>query len=322
MQRDTIVIGASAGGVSALQQVVSDLRPDLPAAVLIVLHVGANKSILADLLDKAGPLPARSPGETEPLERGTVYVAPPDRHMVLEDGHVRLIHGAKENFARPAIDPLFRSAAVAYRERVVGVVLTGHMDDGSAGLRSIKECGGMALVEDPGSAFAKDMPMAALRAVHADYVLTLASIGPTLSALAGSSAPRAGSPPPDIVMRENDLVLRGTDMPRLSRIATPSPFTCPECGGGLWKMSDNEAPRFRCHTGHSFGLDTLASAQKDELERALFEAMRTLHESTQLSEKLAIQLEPYDAATAEQHRVQAVRAAAAAESLAELFKRA
>lgn len=286
MKRDTIVLGASSGGVDALRKIAAGLPADLEATVLAVLHIGANPSILPAMLSSAGPLPARHAREGEPLRPGAIYVAPPDRHLIIVDEHVQLVRGPKENFARPAIDPLFRSAAVARGNRVVATVLTGQLDDGAAGLRAVRQCGGVTIVQDPDSAFAADMPRNAMRASPPDYVLPLAEIAPKLVELAGSPA----GPPaelPESLRIEQDVALGPSSIEAVEKIALPSALTCPECGGTLWQVRDTQPPRFRCHTGHAFGMSTLRHAANGALEHTLFDALRALHEQRELYTQIA-----------------------------------
>jgi two-component system chemotaxis response regulator CheB len=181
-----VVIGASAGGVAALLGLAGALPPLFAAPVCIVQHIGSNVSVLPELLQHRGPNPARHARDGEPLAPGIVYVAPPDRHLLIEGDRLRLTHGAKENHARPAIDPLFRSAAASFGAAVIGVVLTGQMDDGSAGLQAVKDCGGIAIVEDPATACEPEMPRNALRSVAVDHCVALAGIGPLLARLVGA----------------------------------------------------------------------------------------------------------------------------------------
>ncbi|MBP0623841.1 chemotaxis protein CheB [Cupriavidus consociatus] len=286
MKRDTIVLGTSSGGVDALRDIAAGLPPDLDATVLAVLHIGANPSMLPDMLTSVGPLPARHARDGEPLRPGAIYVAPPDQHLMIVDEHVRLVRGPKENFARPAIDPLFRSAAVARGNRVVAAVLTGQLDDGGAGLRAVRECGGVTIVQDPDSAFAADMPRNAIRASPPDYVLPLAAIAPKLVELAGSAA---GPPadPPESLRIENSITLGPSSIGAVDKIALPSALTCPECGGALWQVREAVPPRFRCHTGHAFGMSTLRQAANGALEHTLFDALRALHEQRELYTQIA-----------------------------------
>jgi two-component system chemotaxis response regulator CheB len=188
--RDIIVIGASAGGIKALKELVAALTEDLPAAVFVVLHVAPTKpSILPQILSRAGPLPALHPSDGQPVETGYIYVAPPDHHLLLSDGQIRVLRGPKENAQRPAVDPLFRSAAAAYGPRVIGVVLTGGLEDGAAGLSAVKSGGGVAVVQDPFDALQPSMPQSALRSGRVDYCVSLAEIGPLLIRLVSEEVP-------------------------------------------------------------------------------------------------------------------------------------
>lgn len=195
-QRDLVVIGASAGGVRALRQLVSGFDAGFPAAICVVLHVGKHESNLPDLLSLAGPLPARHAADGEALQPSSILVAPPDHHLLIEGGHVRLTRGPKEHHTRPAVDPLFRSAALSHGNRAVGVLLTGRLDDGSAGLRAIKECGGIAVVQDPAGAEWPSMPLSAMQAVDVDHCVPLAELPARLRALAGQRIePSTGAAP-------------------------------------------------------------------------------------------------------------------------------
>jgi two-component system chemotaxis response regulator CheB len=188
--RDIIVIGASAGGIKALKELAAALPEDLPAAVFVVLHLAPTKpSILPQILSRAGPLPALHPSNDQPVETGYIYVAPPDHHLLLRDGRIRVFRGPKENAHRPAVDPLFRSAAAAYGPRVIGVVLTGALEDGTAGLSAVKSGGGVAVVQDPFDALQPSMPQSALRSVRVDYCVGLAEIGPLLIRLNSEEVP-------------------------------------------------------------------------------------------------------------------------------------
>src|SRR5262249_11318339 len=174
---DIVVIGGSAGAIEAMKQICEGLPADFPAAVFLVIHISpTSRSVMPDLLSRAGHMPARHPKDGEAIKRGTIYVAPPDMHLLVQPGHVIFRHGPHENRTRPAIDPLFRSAAVAYRSRVVGVVLSGLLDDGSAGLIAIKSCGGLAIIQEPDDAMWPEMPRNALAHDHVDYRATAAGM--------------------------------------------------------------------------------------------------------------------------------------------------
>lgn len=290
--RDFIAVGASASGVDALRDLASQFPPDLPATVAIVLHVGSHESLLPSLLNGAGPLEASHAEDGQVYKRGKIYVAPPDRHLVVEGTRLRLVHGAKENFARPAIDPLFRSAAAEIGSGAIGVVLTGLLDDGAAGLEAIQACGGATLVQDPADAFAQDMPLNA--SPFADYILPLAGLAARLVQLAGGVVHAQGK---DVGGRQTAARQRiaieqhawtGDRSPpnALSQIAVPSTFTCPDCNGSLWQVKDSRLLRFRCHTGHAFSPASLTSGRRDDVERSLLDAMRALREREMASRAL------------------------------------
>jgi two-component system, chemotaxis family, protein-glutamate methylesterase/glutaminase len=285
--RDIIVIGASAGGVEALQNLMGGLRPDLPAAVFVVLHLWpGSPSYLASILSRAGQLPAVMAEEGMPIERGKVYCAPSDYHLLLENEHMRVVRGPRENRFRPAVNPLFRSAAVSHRNRTVGVVLTGLLDDGAAGLWAIKQCGGVTVVQSD-AAF-DQMPRAALDNVEVDYHVPLAAM-PELFARLTREPLQPGEPPPvPEVIRIND---EGAKMKpvgfKLDEIGKRSLFTCPECNGSLWEIEEGKHVHFRCHVGHAYTGDSLESAQSMAVEQSLWSALRALKESAALDERLA-----------------------------------
>jgi two-component system chemotaxis response regulator CheB len=289
-RRDIFVIGASAGGVSALLTLARALPPDLPAAVLVVLHVGANPSVLSSLMTANGKLPAVHAEDGQHVRSGVIHIAPPDRHMLVEDGVIKLTRDAKEHHARPAIDPLFRSAALAYGPRVIGVVLTGRLNDGTAGLQAVKEGGGVAVVQDPADAAHESMPQSALRSVQVDRCVPLSALGDTLVELVNEplDAPAAADETLKQVKLEHDIG-RGTGdvMAKLNAAGTPSEFSCPACDGVLWEMNDDRMRRFRCHTGHAYSLLSLQSAQRIEAEEAVWGAMRALQVRARLFRALA-----------------------------------
>jgi two-component system chemotaxis response regulator CheB len=292
LMQKLILIGASAGGVNALTSITSALPADLPATVLIVMHIGARRSLLPELLQKGCPLPVMHAADCKPLLPGEVLIAPPDRHLTVEkhEGHARarLWHGPKENYTRPAIDPLFRSAAAAFDGHVIAAILTGYLDDGTAGLFTVKACGGRAIVQDPADAQVPDMPASALRYVDVDHVLPLLEIGPMLTSLARQPTTSAGQPlqPPEWMLVENHYVQGKGDMEQLQGIGKPSGYTCPECSGALWKINGAVPPRFRCHTGHSFSARVLAELQDQSVEAALWSSLRALQEKLRMEEEM------------------------------------
>lgn len=317
-----VVVGASAGGVRALQVLASSLPAAFPAPILVVQHIGANPSILPQLLTHAGPLPAAHGEDGEALAPGRIRVAPPDHHMLVEGGRIRLSRGPKEQYARPAIDPLFRSAAVSCRERTIGVLLTGALDDGTAGLQDIKSMGGIAVVQEPRDAEVPSMPESALRYVDVDHRAPVASIGPLLASLAAQPACAAPGAARRELVEENEILLgKGDFMEHLRAIAAPSTFTCPECHGALWEVKDANPRRFRCHTGHGFSLRALQHAQGTEADEALWSAMRALQEKQLLLESLAAgEREAGDAGKARRIVEEAERVRAHGEALRRLIE--
>lgn len=272
--RRIIVIGASAGGVEGLRALVRDLPADLPAPIAVVLHVGT-QSILPELLASVGPLPARHAQNGEALRPGTIYVAPPGRHLLVHDGHLMLRRGARENLARPAIDPLFRSAAASFGGGTVGVVLTGALNDGTAGLAAIKRCGGTAIVQDPREADFPEMPLSALRHVAVDACLPLAGIAAELARRAAEPPGPTPEIPMDVRLEAAIAAQEHATMSTEDKLGTPSPFTCPECQGPLWEIADPVMLRFRCHVGHAFTADAMLEAQAGEAEAILWKLLRT-----------------------------------------------
>jgi two-component system, chemotaxis family, protein-glutamate methylesterase/glutaminase len=305
---DVIVVGASAGGVEALGQLVRGLPTGLDAAVFVVLHVSPHgTSVLPRILSRSGPLPAAHAADGEPIRPGRIYVAPPDYHMLLKNGHVKLAHGPSENSHRPAVDPLFRTAARRYGRRVVGVVLSGVLDDGTAGLLAIKERGGIAVVQHPEDALYSGMPENALNHVAVDHAVPAAALGPLLARLAAEPLPPDdGDPPSHEMDMETDMAeLELEALQDFDRPGQPSGFACPECGGALWELRDGELIRYRCRVGHAFSPDTLLAEQSDALEAALWSALRALEERAALAHRMAARADQRGhALIAEKFRVQ------------------
>ncbi|HEY2734060.1 MAG TPA: chemotaxis protein CheB [Polyangiales bacterium] len=289
--RDIVVMGASAGGVEALMTIVRDLPRDLPAAVLVVLHVPAHgTSVLPQLLTRAGNLVAKHPIDDEPLRRGQIYVAPPDHHIVLRDSVVHVVLGPRENGHRPAIDPLFRSAARTYAERVIGVVLSGASDDATAGLLAIRARGGLTIVQDPDDAAYPSMPRSALQYVQADHVAKAQDIGPLIVRLVNErigqqtkATPVAHADDPDPAIDRPSLLAT----PEAYAGTQPSGFACPQCHGALWEIKEGDLTRYRCRVGHAYLPESLSEAVEDRLEEALWIALRSLRESSSLANRLA-----------------------------------
>lgn len=287
---DLVVVGASTGGVEALTSLVHGLPEDLRAVICVVLHIPAQShSYLPQILSRNSALPAAHAEDGEPLAHGRIYVAPPDRHLLIERGRVRLSRGPKENRTRPAVDPLFRSAALAYGPRVIGIVLTGALDDGTSGLFAVKECGGVAIVQNPKDALIPSMPMSALEYVDVDHCVTLSEMPALLMRLVREPADAvAARPAPELLRYEANMAEmdEGT-MERADTPGTLSSLTCPECGGPIYELQDGKLIRFRCRSGHAFSYESMAAEQSEAVEEALWAAVNTLMESFQLSERLA-----------------------------------
>lgn len=285
---DIVVVGGSAGCIEPLQMLVSVLPRGFPAAVFVVMHVPRDTpSALDDILGRCGSLPASHPSDGDPILTGHVYVASPDHHLILDPGVIRVQRGPRENRHRPAIDPLFRTAGRSYGTRVIGVVLSGLLDDGSAGLHAIRALGGTAIVQDPDGAIARQMPEAALRYGGADYVLPAEKIGPKIVELVESRP--GGTMPEDhthALSEESDEAnLRVANASE--GVGTPSVFACPECHGVLWELKEGTLVRFRCRVGHAYTIASLHQEQGYTIEAALWAALRALEEKSALSRRLS-----------------------------------
>lgn len=288
---DIVAIGASAGGVEALRTLVRNLPADLPAAVFVVVHFPEGvPSMLPHILDRAGPLRAVHPEDGTPIKTGHIYVAPPNLHLLVKNGTIRLARGPKENRHRPAIDPLFRTAAFAYGPRVVGVILSGADRDGSAGLWAIKQCGGVAVVQDPDEALFPKMPEGTLQYVDVDYCLPLDEIAPLLACVVREAVEEKGAyPVPDDMEFESKIA--GLDPTVIDSGEHPgklSMFTCPECAGPLYEIREGKLVRFRCRVGHAYNADDLLDEKSVALENALYVALNTLEESATMSDGMAL----------------------------------
>lgn len=277
-RRDVIAIGASAGAFHVLMDLAARLPADLPAAVLIVLHIGSHASDLPELLSARGPNPAAFPHSGQPLRPGMIYVAPPDHHMLLHGDAIQLSRGPKEHHARPAIDPLFRSVAIARGPRAIGVVLSGRLDDGTSGAQAIKQCGGIVVVQRPDDAEHPSMPASVCENVEVDHCVPRALLADTLIGLIDAPAAAPASVPAWVVREQRISEGEADPMEDLDQIGTPSVFACPDCDGVLWEILYSKPKRFRCHTGHAFSLRSLEYTQATNTNRALWSAIRALQE--------------------------------------------
>lgn len=286
---DIIAIGASAGGVEALTRLIKGLPPEIPAAIFIVLHLSAHStSALPMILNRSGSLRASHAVDGEEIQYGRIYIAPPDYHLLVKRGYIHLAHGPKENGHRPAVDALFRTAARYYGRRVVGVVLSGNLDDGTAGLVAVKMRGGVAVVQNPDEALFEGMPRNAIENVEVDYILPLSAIASTLLRLADEPVKEEGADPVTGDMEaESDMAeLEVAALQKAERPGKPSVFGCPECGGVLWELHEGEILRFRCRTGHAFSAQSLLAEQSESLETALWTALRALEEKAALARRM------------------------------------
>jgi two-component system, chemotaxis family, protein-glutamate methylesterase/glutaminase len=288
--RNIFVVGASAGGFEALRRLVAGLPRDWQASVFVVWHMSPDiRGVLPQVLSRADTLPAAHARDGEAIEPNRIYVAPPDHHLLVERGRVRVTRGPKENRFRPAVDPLFRSAAFAYGPRVVGVILSGALDDGTAGLWAVKQRGGVAVIQDPQDAEVPSMPENALREVAVDYAVPVAEMADLLVRLSREPvAENAEVVMPDETENEKtEIEIRiaaegGAFESGIMKFGALTPYTCPECHGVLSALKDGGRTRFRCHTGHAFSADSLLTTITEHVEDSLYSAIRGVEESVML----------------------------------------
>lgn len=292
-ERDIIVIGGSAGALKPLKTILGSLPPEFPASILVVIHMSADyPQIFEKQLSRWSALPASHPVDGEAIQRGHIYIARPDYHLTVESGRMRVLRGPRENRHRPAIDPLFRTAAREYGPRVIGVVLSGQNDDGSAGLYAVKQRGGIAIVQDPEEATVGEMPGRAVDYAAPQYVLRTPDIAASLISLAHVD-PNETSMPKGKARKTNGRV-KGDEPQENLQVAyfdegegTPSVFACPECHGVLWELKEKDKVRFRCRVGHSYGTESLSKELSHASEAALWAAMRALEEKAAMQRRMA-----------------------------------
>lgn len=284
-----VVIGTSAGGLDALQRLLPQLSPTFPGALFIVQHMPADVSGASSLraLQKVATLECGHAKDGEPFQAGRIYLAPSDQHMMLKRGTIILTKGARENGWRPAIDPLFRSAAVAHGSRVIGVVLTGYLDDGTAGLVAIQRCGGKCVVQDPRDAAYPDMPQNALSQVEADHCVPIAEMGAVLTRLVEGKPAKSPATPQDIAIEAKIAERVLSDLPSVEAVGDQVPYNCPGCGGVLWEVREGDSLRYRCHTGHAFTAPVLLAEQSAKIEETLWIALRMFEERRNLLTKMS-----------------------------------
>lgn len=288
MHRDVVVIGGSAGALDPLKQIISDLPPDLPAAVLVVIHLSAtSRSALGSILDRLGGMRVVTPRDGDPMRAGYVYVPTPDHHLQLADGTIRLGRGPRINGARPAIDVLFRTAAVAYGDRVVGVILSGGLDDGSAGLAAIRAAGGLGIVQRPDEALLDSMPKNAIEVAEPEHVLPSDEIGPLIASILEKP-----------VAKVREFQKGGVEMEPVGASDTPghvTGITCPDCHGSIWlQTGDGGEMAFTCRVGHSYSPESFFELQAENVENALWAGVRSLEEQGALAGVMASRAERFD----------------------------
>jgi len=277
-----IVIGASAGGFEAFKKIIHGLPPDFNASIFIVWHMSPDiRGILPYVLNNQNTIDAAHAFDGEEIKPNRIYVARPDHHMLIQDGKVLITHGPKENRFRPAVDPLFRSAAYAYGNRVIGVILTGALDDGTAGLWTVKHYGGIAIVQDPADAEVPSMPENAIREVPVDYCVPVAELPQLLVRLSKEPLPQNVPVMKDEQTKKEIEIASDENALKLGilKYGELSPFTCPECHGVLTRLQNGGIVRYRCHTGHAYSIDTLMASITEKVEDSLYNAIRTMDES-------------------------------------------
>jgi len=285
---DIIVVGASAGGVEALKTLVSPLPAEFDAAIFVVLHtLATSESLLPQILSKASALPAVNAEDLALVETGKIYVAPPDRHILFNNGSLRVIRGPRENRHRPSIDVLFRSAAGTYGPRTAGILLSGSDDDGTAGVQAIKRHEGVTIVQHPDDSQYPEMPASAMRNAGPDFALRVAEIGDLLRKLVDGRVRVREGPVMEEPAKKTTTEKEGDSQTETTPVGVPSGFTCPDCSGTLWELRDGDLLRYRCRVGHAYSQESMIEASSEAVERALWSAVRSLEESAAISLRIA-----------------------------------
>ena len=286
-----IVIGTSAGGLRALVKLIGQLHKDFKAPILIVQHMSADTTgnVLLDALSSQGNFKCEHARTGLKLANGHIYLAPSDQHLMIgKDKKILVTKGAQENRSRPAIDPLFRSAAVTFGNAVIGILLTGYLDDGTSGMIAIKRCGGICIVQDPEDAEYPDMPKNVLNQLKVDYCLPIAEMGTLIYELLSKSLGKRKPTPKDIITEYEIATRVLSDLPSVNSLGEQVPFNCPGCGGVLWKVDKGSALRYRCHTGHAYTSKSLLAEQTEKIEETMWTALRMFEERKNLLTTLAV----------------------------------
>ena len=287
-RRDLIGIGGSAGGLPALLTLLKSFRPVEPASLFVVLHRAKEAGHLLDILKQNSPLEVCEPEDGDAIRPNCLYLAPPDAHLMIDEHHVHLRRGPRENNFRPAIDPLFRSLAVFGRARATGVILSGYLDDGAAGCRAIASTGGSVVVQDPNDATSPSMPRAAISAVRdPEHIADAAGLGAYLSQIVGREAGPSHEPAENIRLEMMIAGLEKASMYSEDQLGELSPYNCPDCNGVLWEVEDGPLTRYRCHTGHAYTQYALNDRQEELLEQSMFDTLRSLREKSKMLKALA-----------------------------------
>lgn len=284
--KHVVVIGASAGGMEALSNLVSQFSADFPAPVLIVQHISADATgdILLKALRQAGKLECKHAVQGDSIKAGYIYLAPSDHHILIHgDGKLQVTKGAQENRYRPSIDTLFRSAAVSFGNRLIGIILTGYLDDGTSGMVAIQRCGGTCIIQHPDDAKYPDMPLNAINQLDADYVIPVAEMGSVLVQLTSEKVKARQKVAPKDILIESRIAERVlSDLDAVNSLGEQVPFNCPGCGGVLWKIGTNKELRYRCHTGHAYTYKSLLAEQTNKIEETMWTALRMFEERRNL----------------------------------------
>lgn len=282
--RNIIVLGASAGGIVALSSLIAGLPDDLDAAVLVVLHLSkkSNPDVIVMGFQRQTVLNCQVAREGLQIGKGHLYLAPPEHHMMIKNGQIHLTQGPHENKYRPSIDVLFRSVAVKYRHRTIGIILTGLLDDGTSGMSAIKKAGGICIVQDPSDAEFSDMPQSVLNNMEVDYKASLMKIPSIIEVLMSQPLPPQTEMPVELEIEADITEKLMSNLSQLKEIADRSDFICPDCGGGLWAVRNDPMHRYRCHTGHVYTERLLVEEQVEGIEESLWVSIRMLEERRNL----------------------------------------
>lgn len=294
-----VVVGSSAGGLTALTELVSQLKPGMNASLFIVMHLSRKgiTDFLTHRLQQYTSLPCEIARHDAPIIKGHIYIAPPNHHLLVRDNKMVIGYGPEENRWRPSIDVLFRSAAVAYGHYAIGIIITGLLDDGTAGMLAIKRCGGICIVQDPNEAEYPDMPLSVLNHLEADYCISLADMGFTLQELTKNDVTKKTEIPQEIIREARIAEKVATGIGVVSDIGEQTPYSCPDCGGATWSITEGNIRRYRCHIGHSYSENDFIIKQGKNLEATLWVALRMMEDRKNLLNKLGSDLRKRGAVT-------------------------